>query len=144
MLRHLLSKICLKLSKKYKPQTVRHILALFKRIVNFGHNRNLSSSLKFKIDMPKGSSLKTEDLNPEQINSLIEVIQGDPHIYAGKMMLTALYTGMRRGENASRFSTPSSCSTFSRVPSVAWSGCYLPGQRRDSFSTPRSSGSSST
>ena len=41
----------MKLSKKLKPQTVKHILALLRRIVNFGCNKGLSPALPLKIEI---------------------------------------------------------------------------------------------
>jgi len=86
------------LLKKRKPQTVKHILALLKRIINFGVNKNLCQNIGFKIELPKVNNLKTEDLNPEQLARLLEVIEKDTNIQAANLMKMALFTGMRRGE----------------------------------------------
>jgi len=48
--------------------------------------------------MPSVNNIKTEDLNPDQIVSLLESIENDIHPQAGPMMKMALFTGMRRGE----------------------------------------------
>ena len=60
------------LSKTLKPQTVKHILILLQRIINFGVKNGLCGGLGFKIEMPKVNNLRTEDLNPEQLANLIE------------------------------------------------------------------------
>jgi|GEM_PF-1368290 hypothetical protein len=52
------------LSKTKKPQTVKHVLVLLQRIVNYGVKKGLCAGLVFKIEMPKVNNLKTEDLNP--------------------------------------------------------------------------------
>ncbi len=48
--------------------------------------------------MPRVNNEKTEDLTPEQLEGLLKAIEDDEHPQAGKIMLMALYTGMRRGE----------------------------------------------
>lgn len=87
-----------KLSKTLKPQTVKHILALLKRIVAFGASRQLCQGLTFKVEVPKVDNIKTEDLNPEQLKRLLEAIDNSKDIEAANIMRLALYTGMRRGE----------------------------------------------
>jgi len=86
------------LLKKRSPQTVKHCLTLLKRIINFGVNRGLCQPLKFKINMPLVDNIKTEDLSPKQMRSLIKVLQTTPYQTASVMMKIALYTGLRRGE----------------------------------------------
>lgn len=88
----------IKLSKEYKPQTVKHVFALLKRLVNFGVSRQLCQNLSFKLDPIKVDNQKTEDLNPEQLKKLLEAIDNSPDIEAANIMRLALYTGMRRGE----------------------------------------------
>jgi integrase len=44
------------------------------------------------------SNLKTEFLTDEQLKKLLKAIQDDVNPYAGPIMLTALYTGMRKSE----------------------------------------------
>jgi len=84
--------------KKYKPQTVKHVLGLINRIVNFGVSKKLCKPLSFKIEMPKVDNLKTEDLTPEQLNRLLKAIEDEPNIQIANLLRMALYTGMRRGE----------------------------------------------
>ncbi len=86
------------LLKKRKPQTVKHVLALLKRIINFGVRKHLCQGLSFTIEMPKVHNLVTEDLTPGQLSGLLEIIDEDPDTQAGNMMKIALFTGMRRGE----------------------------------------------
>ena len=42
--------------------------------------------------------MKTEDLTPEQLGSLIDAINQDDNLQAANFMRLALFTGMRRGE----------------------------------------------
>lgn len=93
-----IDRIKINLSKTLKPQTVKHVLVLLKRIVNFGVKRGLCEGIGFKIQMPKVNNIKTEDLSSEQITRLIEAIEDDPNIQAANIMKLALFTGMRRGE----------------------------------------------
>jgi integrase len=86
------------LLKKRKPQTVKHILALLKRVINFGVKKGLCPGAGFIIELPKVNNLKTEDLNQDQLTSLLNAINTDTNIQAANMMRMVLYTGMRRGE----------------------------------------------
>jgi integrase len=88
----------LKMLKKRKPQTVKHVLSLLNRIVNFGVRKQLCDGFKFQIEMPSVNNAKTEDLSPKQLQKLLKVIEKDEHPQAGSMMKMALFTGMRRGE----------------------------------------------
>lgn len=88
----------IKLLKDYEPQTVKHVFALLKRIVNFGVSRQLCQNLNFKPEAIKVDNQKTEDLNPEQLKNLLKAIDNSKDIQAANMMRLALFTGMRRGE----------------------------------------------
>lgn len=91
-------RIRLKLLKTKSPGTVKNVMELLRRVINFGVNKHLCDGAGFKIEMPKVNNLKTEDLTPKQLKKLLKVIEKDTHEQAGPMMLMALYTGMRRGE----------------------------------------------
>ncbi len=93
-----IDRLRINLLKKLKPQTVKHVLALLKRIVNFGVNKGLCPGMGFKIELPKVNNLKTEDLTPEQLKNLVDAINQDDNIQAANLMKLALFTGMRRGE----------------------------------------------
>ena len=86
------------LLKKYKPQTVKHVFSLLKRLVNFGVGRQLCQNLNFKLEPIKVDNQKTEDLNSEQLKNLLTAIDNSTDIEAANIMRLALYTGMRRGE----------------------------------------------
>jgi len=87
-----------KLLKILKPQTVKHVLGLLKRIVHYGVARQLCQSLNFELEPVKVDNQKTEDLNPEQLKRLLTAIDNSEDIEAANIMRLALYTGMRRGE----------------------------------------------
>jgi integrase len=86
------------LSKTLAPQTVKHLLRLLSRIINFGVKKGLCPGLRFKIEMPQVSNITTEDLNGEQLSKLMEAIKQEYDIQAKNFLLMAIYTGMRRGE----------------------------------------------
>jgi integrase len=88
----------LKMLKKRSPQTVKHALALLRRVVNFGVKKQLCPGLSFSIQMPSVDNTKTEDLTAKQLDKLLKTIAKDKHPVAGAMMKMALFTGMRRGE----------------------------------------------
>lgn len=91
----------IRLGKKYSPQTVKHVLALLKRLIRFGVRKGLCSQpdpAKLHIELPVVHNEKTEDLTPEQIQALLEIADKDPHPYAGAIMKLALFTGLRAGE----------------------------------------------
>lgn len=87
-----------KLETSLAPQTVCHILNLITWIINFGAKRNLCPSLLFQIQKPQVNNETTEDLNPEQLQNLLNAIEQDENIDAKNLMKLVLFTGMRRGE----------------------------------------------
>ena len=88
----------IKLQKTLSPATVRNVLELLRRIVNFGVKKHLCPGLSFTIQMPKVNNLKTEDLTPEQLNALLKAIDEDENAQVADIMRLALFSGMRKGE----------------------------------------------
>ena len=88
----------LKLLKTRKPATVRNVLELIQRISNFGTKKQLCEGLSFKIEKGRVDNLVTEDLSPEQLSKLLEVLDSDHDVQAANLMKLVLFTGMRRGE----------------------------------------------
>jgi len=86
------------LLKKRSPQTVKHVLALLKRTINFGQSKQLSAGCDFKISLPTVDNFKTEDLTAEQLAKLVKVLNEDHNVQVANLMRLALLTGMRRGE----------------------------------------------
>ena len=86
------------LSKTLQPQTVKHVLRLLARIINFGVKKGLCAGLRFKIEMPQVNNARTEDLTPEQLTALLEAIDQEIDLQAANFMKLILCTGMRRGE----------------------------------------------
>ena len=88
----------IKLLKKLKPQTVKHVLNLLIWIVNYGHKSGLSPALSFKVQKPPVNNLVTEDLTVDELQRLIKAINAESDVQIANFMRMALYTGMRRGE----------------------------------------------
>lgn len=91
-------RIRINLSKKRSPQTVKHVLALLRRVINFGVDHAFIAPLPFKIITPSVDNIKTEDLVPEQLQRLFEVLNNTHLTTVATMMKLALFSGMRRGE----------------------------------------------
>ena len=80
------------------PQTLKHILSLLKRVINFGAEHGHCSRLPFKIKMPAVDNERTEYLTPDQIRRLLDVIDRWPSQDVARMVRLALFSGMRKGE----------------------------------------------
>jgi integrase len=80
------------------PGTVKNILELLRRIINFGVKKNLCNGIVFTIEMPKVNNQKTEDLTPNELESLLRALDEDSNTTAANMIRMALFTGMRRSE----------------------------------------------
>ncbi len=74
------------------------VLELLRRTVNYGIKRGLVAPINFKIEIPRLNNQTTEDLSPDQIRKLIEVLDADEDQTAANVMRLALLTGMRRSE----------------------------------------------
>jgi len=79
-------------------QTVRYLLLLLRRLINFGINRNYCTGLTFKLEFPRVNNQNFEDLTPGQLQNLLDAIEQEPNVQAANIMRMALFTGMRRGE----------------------------------------------
>jgi integrase len=94
-------RVRIKLLKSKSPQTVKHVLALLRRVINFGIKKGLCpapDASKLHIEFPPVDNQKTEDLTPGQLKALMKAIDEDPNRQVANLMKMALYTGMRRGE----------------------------------------------
>lgn len=88
----------IKLMKTMKPATVRNVLELIRRIINYGTKKQLCQIPDFKIEMPEVNNIKTEDLSADQLNALLKAIAKSTDSTAANLMKMVLFTGMRRGE----------------------------------------------
>jgi integrase len=80
------------------PQTIKHVLALLKRLGNFGANQGICQPIPFKVSIPQVDNKVTEDLTPEELDRLLTAIENDTNKAVATMMKLALFTGMRKGE----------------------------------------------
>ena len=81
-----------------KPQTVKNILALFKRIVRFGERKGLCPALGFQIELPNVDNFKTEFLTTEELQRLFTALDAETNIQGANILRMCLFTGMRFGE----------------------------------------------
>jgi len=93
-----IDRLRIRLLKTKSPQSVKHVLALLRRISGFAEKKRLCPGLSFRIQMPRVHNLKTEDLTPDELAALLSATKEDSHLQAGTIMKAALFTGMRRGE----------------------------------------------
>lgn len=93
-----IDRLRIKLSKKLKPQTVKHVLALLRRIVNFGADKGICEGITFKIKLPDVNNRRTDNLTSDELNRLLMAVDKDENKQVGNLIKLALYTGMRRGE----------------------------------------------
>ena len=96
----MLNKLRDKLMTDHKPATVKQILVLIQRIVNFGNSMQVCPRFGFKIDMPKFDNKKTEYMTEEQYKRFLSVLDNYEvyHADSADMMRVALFTGMRKKE----------------------------------------------
>lgn len=88
----------LTLAKTLSAKTVKNVLELLERIINFGTKKGLCAGLGFKPEHPRINNQQTEDLTPEKLADLLSALNEDHDIIAANFMRLALVTGMRRGE----------------------------------------------
>lgn len=82
------------------PQTIKHILGLLRRIINFGIKRGVCPSIdksRLYFEMPRVDNEKTEMLTPEQLQRYLDVLDAEPDQNAAAFLRLALVTGMRKG-----------------------------------------------
>ena len=84
--------------KGLAPQTVKHVLALVRRVIRFGVMRGLCSMpTNLHFDMPKLDNERTESLTDAQLVSYLNALDEEPDQNAAGLLRLALATGMRKG-----------------------------------------------
>lgn len=102
-------RIELKLLKTKSAGSVKNVLELLRRLINYGRKMQLCAPASFQVTMPAVNNITTEDLDPDQMQNLLRVLRdgivtekdGSKTILdldARQAMLLALLTGMRKGE----------------------------------------------
>ncbi len=96
---HEVSVVAKKLQESGKTaQTVRNVIELLRRIVNFGIKQELIEQPRgLRFEMPKVDNDKTECLSTEQAKALFIALDEDQDQNLASMMRLAIFTGMRRG-----------------------------------------------
>lgn len=97
---HDVDKLRADLEKKGKsPQTVKHVLTLLKRLLNFALQKGFVESIpgKLHITMPMVDNKVTENLTAAQVKKLHEVLDEEVDQNLASLVRLALVTGMRRG-----------------------------------------------
>jgi len=87
-------------SEKLSSQTVKHHLALIKRVYNYVIKHELYSGNNpvSKIEMPKINNIVTEILTNEQSQKLLKELDEYPNKSTANLIKFAYYTGLRKGE----------------------------------------------
>lgn len=94
-----IDRIRINLKKEGKLTTAARILELLRRTLNFGIKRGLIPAVSFKVEIPRLNNQTTEDLTPEQLKRLMEVLDSeDVDPIASNAMRFCLFTGMRKSE----------------------------------------------
>ncbi len=81
-----------------KDQTVKNILALLRRIANWGKRRQVSAGLSFMIDMPKPKNIVREALSRERLRALLIALEQTEDRLEASFIYMLIFTGRRPGE----------------------------------------------
>ncbi len=95
-----LDRLRVKKLKTLSPQTVKHIMALLRRIINFGVEKGFCPQpepSRLRFNFPRVDNQKTENLTQEQLAALIAALDAEPDQNAAAFIRLALVTGMRKG-----------------------------------------------
>jgi integrase len=97
-----LDRLRLKMKKQgHSPQTVKHCLSLFRRIVRFAVLRGLCPPIdpqRLHLEMPRVDNMKTEFLDRPEVDRLLEAMDRCEDWRPVAVLKIAMLTGMRRGE----------------------------------------------
>lgn len=83
------------------PQSVKHVLALFRRLVRFGVQRGICPApdpSRLHMEMPRVNNIVTEFLTPDQVERLLEALDKCEDWRPVAAVKLALSTGLRRSE----------------------------------------------
>ena len=79
-------------------QSQKHVLELFRRIINFGVKQDLiSMPPRLHFTMPKVDNITTEYMNEEQLARYRKALDEDPNQKVADILRLDLVTGMRKG-----------------------------------------------
>ena len=86
--------------KTLSPQTVKHILSLLRRIINFGVKQGRCPQpdpSRLHFSFPVVDNQRTENLTREQMAAYLKALDEEPDQNAAGLIRLALSTGMRKG-----------------------------------------------
>lgn len=84
--------------KPLSAQTIKHVLAFIRRLINFAVKRGMCDPQPhLHFEMPEVDNIKTEVLNQAQLRRLIQTLDEEPDQVAAGLIRLALTTGMRKG-----------------------------------------------
>ena len=81
-----------------KPGTVAVVLGFLVRLASFGVKRNLCEGIKFTVEIPRVGTVKTEQMNDEQMSAYLKAAAACENKVIGAFLTFELLTGMRLGE----------------------------------------------
>jgi integrase len=81
-----------------KPGTVVAALGFLVRLASFGVKRNLCEGIKFRVELPKVSTGRTEQMSDEQMTAYLKAAAACENKVIGSLLQFELLTGMRFGE----------------------------------------------
>lgn len=81
-----------------KAGTVVAALGFLVRLSSFGVKRNLCEGIKFAVDLPKVSTVRTEAMSDEQMSAYLKAAAACENKVIGAALTFELLTGMRFGE----------------------------------------------
>ncbi|MDR1488934.1 MAG: site-specific integrase [Desulfovibrio sp.] len=95
-----IDRIRIKKLKTLAPATVKHILSLLRRIINFGVRKGLCpqpDASRLHFTFPKLDNQKTENLTHEQMSAYLAALDAEPDQNAVGFIRLVLATGIRKG-----------------------------------------------
>lgn len=93
-----IDRLRIKLGKDHKPATVRNVLELVRRLLNYAKGMNLCTVPNLNIKMPEVNNIQPECLTETELGRLHDVLDGYHDQDVADVLRLALYSGMRRGE----------------------------------------------
>ncbi len=81
-----------------KPGTVVAALGFLVRLASFGVKRNLCEEIKFRVELPKVSTVRTEQMSDEQMTAYLKAAAACENKVIGVVLQFELLTGLRLGE----------------------------------------------
>ncbi|MDR1777733.1 MAG: site-specific integrase [Desulfovibrio sp.] len=78
-------------------QSVKHTLAMIRRIINYAVKKGVCRRPDLEFEMPKVDGLKTENMTREQMAAYLAALDAEPDQNAAAVIRLILVTGIRRG-----------------------------------------------